>query len=90
VKDLVDELSRAIPEFEAMWRVNDVQSHGEGVKTLRHPAGILNLEYSSFALDGRPDLSRVIYNPATAKDAELLGALLKADGKPLKGHVKQT
>lgn len=84
VKDLVDELSRASPEFAAMWRANDVQSHGEGVKTLRHPAGLLNLEYSSFAVDGRPDLSMVIYNPATAKDAELVRKLVDADSKASK------
>lgn len=90
VKDLVDELSRASPEFEAMWRANDVQSHGEGVKTLRHPAGMLDLEYSAFAVDGRPDLSMVIYNPATERDAEMVRSLLKADGKPLRSRVKQT
>lgn len=87
---MVDELSRASPVSDAMWRANNVQSHGEGVKTLRHPAGMLNLEYSTFPGDGRPDLSMVIYNPATAKDAELVRALLKADGKPHKGRVKQT
>src|ERR1700722_11537126 len=34
---LVDELCRLSPEFKAMWRDNDVRSHGEGVKYLRHP-----------------------------------------------------
>jgi hypothetical protein len=36
----------------------------------RHPTGgLIGLEYSSFAVDDRPDLGMVIYSPATAKDA---------------------
>ncbi|MDB6104158.1 MAG: Helix-turn-helix protein, partial [Gammaproteobacteria bacterium] len=54
---LVDELCRLSPEFEAMWRDNDVRTYGEGVKHLRHPiAGPIAFEYSAFAVDGRPDL----------------------------------
>jgi transcriptional regulator with XRE-family HTH domain len=38
VGQLVDELCRLSPEFEALWRENDVVGvHGEGVKQLRHP-----------------------------------------------------
>jgi hypothetical protein len=49
-----------------MWRDNDVRTHGEGTKHLRHPVtGPIALEYSAFAVDGRPDLGLVIYNPAT-------------------------
>ena len=83
VKDFVDELSRASPEFEMMWRENAVRSHGEGTKHLRHPAGLPGLEYSSFAVDGRPDLAMVIYNPATQADADLIRSLIAAsDAKP--------
>jgi len=80
VKALVDELSRASPEFEAMWSENIVRSHGEGTKHLRHPAGLLALEYSAFAIDGRPDLSMVIYNPATPADADLIRSLIAKAG----------
>lgn len=77
VSDLVDELSRLSPEFEAMWRDNNVQAHGEGVKRIRHPVlGPLSFEYSAFAVDGRPDLSMVVYNPATAEDREKICAAL--------------
>ena len=66
VARLVDELSRSSPEFEAMWRDHDVQTHGDGVKRLHHPqVGPITLEYSAFAVDGRPDLSLIVYNPAT-------------------------
>lgn len=76
---LVDELCRLSPEFEAMWRDNDVRSYGEGVKRLRHPiAGPIAFEYSAFAVDGRPDLGMVIYNPATPADAERIRSLIRA------------
>jgi len=75
---LVDELRQRSPEFEAMWRDNDVRTHGEGTKHLRHPvAGPIALEYSAFAVDGRRDLGLVIYNPATPADAERIRSLIK-------------
>jgi transcriptional regulator with XRE-family HTH domain len=79
VQPLVDELCRLSPEFKAMWRDNDVRSHGEGVKHLRHPVlGQIAFEYSAFAVDGRPDLSMVIYNPAVAADAKRIASLIEA------------
>ena len=78
-KALVDELSQSSPAFAVMWRDNDVSIHGEGVKQIAHPiAGPLAFDYSTFAVDGRPDLTMVIYNPATPADAERVRALMKA------------
>jgi transcriptional regulator with XRE-family HTH domain len=78
VKNLVDELSRESVEFARMWRDNDVRTYGEGTKHLRHPkAGLIGLEYSAFAVDGRPDLGMVIYSPATPADAARVRSLLK-------------
>jgi transcriptional regulator with XRE-family HTH domain len=78
VQSLVDELCATSPEFAAMWSDNDVQAHGDGVKVLHHPiAGPLSMEFSAFAVDGRPDLNMVIYNPATPADADKIRALLK-------------
>jgi transcriptional regulator with XRE-family HTH domain len=80
VERLVEELSAASPEFAAMWRDNNVQSHGDGVKQLRHPLlGPITMEYSSFAVDGRPDLSLIVYNPATAADRERIEGLVAAN-----------
>ena len=77
VAPLVDELCRSSTEFAAMWRDNDVQTHGDGVKHLRHPqVGPLALEYSAFAVDGRPDLSLIVYNPATSAHPRLVESLL--------------
>jgi transcriptional regulator with XRE-family HTH domain len=82
VQSLVDELCATSPEFAAMWRDNDVQGHGDSVKVLHHPvAGPLSMEFSAFAVDGRPDLNMVIYNPATPADAGKIRALLKSPTK---------
>src|SRR5271163_508302 len=80
---LVDELCRLSPEFEAMWRDNDVRSYGEGVKHIRHPiAGPIAFEYSAFAVDGRPDLGMLVYNPATPADAERIRSLTGSARNP--------
>ena len=69
---LVDDLCQRSPEFAAIWREHGVHSmYGEHPKQLQHPmAGTITMEYSAFAVDGRPDLSMVVYNPATAEDRE--------------------
>ncbi len=78
VAALVEDLSRLSPEFAALWRDNDVRGHGEGIKRLRHPVlGPVAFEYSSFQVDGRPDLAMVVYNPATAADAERIAAAMR-------------
>lgn len=74
---LVNELCRLSPEFEAMWRTNDAPSHAEAVKHIRHPIlGPIAFEFSVFAVDGRPDLSLLVYNPATAADAEKISSMV--------------
>jgi transcriptional regulator with XRE-family HTH domain len=71
VQPLVDELCRLSPEFKALWRDNDLRSHGESFKHIRHPKlGPIAFEYSAFAVDGRTDLNMVVYNPVTPADAE--------------------
>jgi transcriptional regulator with XRE-family HTH domain len=83
VEPLVDELCRLSPEFKAMWRDNDIASHGEAVKHIRHPVlGPLAFEYSAFAVDGRPDLSMVVYNPATPADADRISSLIETATSP--------
>ncbi|TIV69868.1 MAG: helix-turn-helix domain-containing protein [Mesorhizobium sp.] len=78
IAELVEELSRTSPEFEALWRDNDlVAAHGEGVKRLRHPEiGLIELEFSVFAVDARPELGMVVYNPVNASDAERIQSLI--------------
>ncbi|MDX8530847.1 helix-turn-helix transcriptional regulator [Mesorhizobium sp. VK25A] len=78
ITQLVEELCRISPEFEALWRDSDiVPAHGEGVKRLRHPEiGLIELEFSVFAVDGRPELGMIVYNPATPADAERIQSLI--------------
>jgi transcriptional regulator with XRE-family HTH domain len=83
VEPLVDELCRLSPEFNAMWRDNDIaRPHGEGVKHIRHPVlGPLAFEYSAFAVDGRSDLSMVVYHPTTQEDLDKIRSLI-TEAKP--------
>jgi len=78
IEPLVDELCRRSPEFKAMWRDNDVHGvHGEAVKHIQHPVlGRVAFEYSVFSVDGRSDLTMVVYNPATPEEAERIKSLL--------------
>ncbi len=71
ITKLVEELCRTSAEFAALWRDNDVVAHGEGLKRLHHAElGLLELEFSAFAVDGRPELGMVVYNPATSEVAD--------------------
>ena len=68
-KALVDELSLLYPEFKELWLNFEVSSFGEGVKSIQHPTvGAITFEYSTFAVDERPHLSMVVFNPATPED----------------------
>lgn len=89
VEPLVDELCRLSPEFRTMWRDNEVRGgRTEMVKHIRHPiAGPIAFEYSTFSVDGRVDLSMVVYNPATPADADKIRSLVElrepgASGEP--------
>ncbi|TGP87531.1 MULTISPECIES: helix-turn-helix transcriptional regulator [unclassified Mesorhizobium] len=78
VAQLVDELCGASPEFATLWRENDVLAHGDGTKRLKHPElGDIELEYSAFAVDGRPDLSLTVYNPVDSKVADRIRDLAR-------------
>ena len=77
VGQLVTELCATSPEFAALWAENDVRFHGEGAKRLRHPVlGAIDMEYSGFAVDGRPDLGMIVYNPVDPAVSERIRSLL--------------
>jgi transcriptional regulator with XRE-family HTH domain len=79
VQALIAELSARSPEFAAMWADNDVRHYGEGLKRLRHPVlGEVAFEYSAFAVDGRPDLAMIVYNPATPEDLAAVRGLIES------------
>lgn len=78
---LIEELRRLSTDFDKMWQENGVQSTPhEGVKEIRHPVlGPLAFEFSAFAVDGRTDLTMVVYNPVNAADVERIAGLIKPD-----------
>jgi transcriptional regulator with XRE-family HTH domain len=79
VSRLVEELCSQSPEFATFWSDNDVRVHGEGTKRLHHEThGVIELEYSGFAVDSRPDLGMIVYNPATPETAERIRALVQS------------
>lgn len=83
IAQLVEELSRSSPEFEALWRDNDVAGHADGLKRIRHPEhGLVELEFSAFAVDGRPDLRMIVYNPASPETARRIQSLMTRFSHP--------
>lgn len=77
IRQLVDELSASSPEFKAMWDDNEIAGAREGIKRLHHPhLGSIELEFSSFAVEGRPDLNMMVYNPANAEIMARFRALI--------------
>ncbi|HEY4182454.1 MAG TPA: helix-turn-helix transcriptional regulator [Kofleriaceae bacterium] len=74
---LVDELSRSSPEFAAMWNDRDVAALGPGQTRIERDGETLLLDYSSFGVNGQPDLHMIVYTPATAQDDERLRSLLE-------------
>ena len=77
---LVDELCERSAEFVPLCRDKPVHAHGEGNKRLRHASlGTIELEYSAFSVNGRPDLGLIVYHPASDTDAERIRQLIDAD-----------
>jgi transcriptional regulator with XRE-family HTH domain len=90
VSALVDEMCATSVDFARLWADNDVRYHGEGVKKLRHPVhGPIAFEYSAFAVDGRPDLGLIVYNPATAEDAAHIRTILHSSVSAGSAHVSR-
>ncbi|GAA4487075.1 helix-turn-helix transcriptional regulator [Gluconacetobacter asukensis] len=80
VAPLVTELCRLSPEFHTMWHENSVsEAPADIIKHIEHPVlGPFAFEHSTFSVDGRPDLTLVVYNPATPADAEKLSVAVDA------------
>lgn len=76
------ELSGTSAEFNAMWAANDAQLTGASIKRIGHPlARSITSEFSSFTVDGRPDLKRVTYTPARERNADKMRRLCQGAGK---------
>ena len=78
---LIAELTQQSVEFARFWQSHDVAGHGEGYKRIHHPQmGPLDLEFTSFAVEGRPDLSLLVFNPATTESQRKIHGLLAGAG----------
>ena len=74
---LAAELEATSPDFRRLWAEREVRSHGFGRKRFEHPlVGALNVETSSFSVDGAEGLTMIVFAPATAADARVMAALL--------------
>jgi transcriptional regulator with XRE-family HTH domain len=78
MRPLVEELCARSELFRELWKVSEVsEPPGEIVKTLHHPLlGTVEFEYSVFAVEGRPDLALVVYQPLTEAVRTRLGAIV--------------
>lgn len=77
IRQLVDELSTISPEFKAMWNDNEIATTREGIKRLHHPdLGAIELEFSTFAVEGRSDLNMMVYSPANPEVMEQFRSLI--------------
>jgi transcriptional regulator with XRE-family HTH domain len=77
VAHLVEELRAHSADFDRFWRENEVLTHGEGLKRIHHPElGPVDMEFSAFAVDGRPELNMLVYNLTSADTAQRLRALI--------------
>lgn len=77
IRQLVEELSASSPEFKAMWGDNEITGMREGIKRLHHPnLGAIELEFSTFAVEGRSDLNMMVYSPASPEVMEQFRSLI--------------
>lgn len=77
VRALVEELCEMSDTFRQLWQSQEVSQHGEGVKQLWLPdEGVLEMEYSTFAVEGKPGLSLVVFNPRQQHDRECVARLM--------------
>ena len=82
VAAMVDELSRSSAAFKAMWQENDVSDSAHAMKELRHPLlGTISFEVSIFGVDGRQDLTMMVFLPATTDIAQQIVSLVEEQNK---------
>ncbi|KEP70093.1 XRE family transcriptional regulator [Thioclava dalianensis] len=83
VTQLVTELSQASAEFAALWQANEVGGHEDGVKRLQHARlGLIELDFATFSVRSRPDLTMMVYTPASPEVATRVRAYIDAAPEP--------
>ncbi|WP_395399471.1 helix-turn-helix transcriptional regulator [Arthrobacter sp. UC242_113] len=70
VRNLVERLKGASPEFREGWDRYDILGFESRERQFHHPAvGVLQLEHHQLSPSDRPDLHLVVYTPAPGSDA---------------------
>jgi transcriptional regulator with XRE-family HTH domain len=91
VAAMVDELSGSSPAFRAMWQSNDVSDVTHAAKDVQHPSlGKISFEASTFGVDGRQDLTMVIFMPSSEEIAEGITRLLVKQDERLRPFFGKT
>ncbi|CAD0308832.1 helix-turn-helix transcriptional regulator [Xanthomonas sp. WHRI 8391] len=76
IAPLVEELRSRSEDFARLWEAGEVNDPSDGIKHIRHPIlGEMEMEYSSFAVEGRTDLILLVCNPVHQADAGSIRAL---------------
>lgn len=79
IEEFIHELSTKSDDFSILWRSHEVTGHGGGIKTLLHPEiGQLELEFSTFIIEGRADLNMLIFNPVDDKTKTIIAEYINA------------
>ena len=74
---LAAELHETSADFRRMWADGDMRTIASARKRIEHPvAGTLNLEYSSFSVDGAHGLTMIVFTPASSEDARAIATLV--------------
>ncbi|WP_299472247.1 helix-turn-helix transcriptional regulator [uncultured Roseibium sp.] len=77
IAKLVEDLSVASPEFKSLWSENEITGRGEGTKRLFHQElGTIEMDFSTFSVEGRSDLKLMIHTPASEEQAGRLRSYL--------------
>ncbi|WOB50767.1 helix-turn-helix transcriptional regulator [Xanthomonas hydrangeae] len=81
IAPLVEELRSRSEDFARLWEAGEVNDPSDGIKHVRHPVlGEIEMEYSSFAVEGRTDLILLVCNPVHQADAGSIRALTGGAG----------
>lgn len=79
LEPFVQELRGKSSEFAELWDGGEVREFGQGVKRLNHAVlGEITIEHSSFSVEGRPDLTLLVYTPTNDVDALRIETLARA------------
>ncbi|MQT12939.1 helix-turn-helix domain-containing protein [Rhizobiales bacterium Sp-1] len=74
---LAAELLETSAEFRRVWAAGEVRTQGSGLKRMLLPGGgLVTFDYATFAVDGGPGLSMMVFSPLSETDARTIADLV--------------